>query len=133
MVILIGQCRFLYVTIINVIVAFVSLAADAIFPLLKFCEKPMKKIITLSCLLFLVACATGQELIKENKIRIGMSKADVEFVMAFQANVASEIFLPLSFFQFYLHFQKQPEIVPVKISMYIFPVPPQYLSTLACQ
>ncbi len=57
----------------------------------------MKKIITLNCLLFLVACATGQELVKENKIRIGMSKADVEFVMAFQANVASEIFLPLSY------------------------------------
>ena len=73
MVILIGQYRFLYATIINVIVAFISLAADALFLFLKFCEKPIKKIITLSCLLFLVACATGQELIKENKIRIGMT------------------------------------------------------------
>ena len=77
MVILIGQCRFLYATIIGVIVAFVSLAADALFLFLKFCEKPIKKIITLSCLLFLVACTTGSQLISEGDVRIGMSKNEL--------------------------------------------------------
>jgi hypothetical protein len=37
----------------------------------------MKKLITLSCLLFLVACATGSELISQGEVRKGMSKSQL--------------------------------------------------------